>query len=154
MTIRIHSDQTKLKKLGSKLKKLAVSVCRRLKLDISSLDVIFVDMQTLRQMHKIYLQDDSPSDVLTFNLAEGKKIEGEIYISLDQAEDQARFYHITLLEEICRLIIHGCLHLAGFDDSNSSERRIMKKKEDLMLQSALSSFKKKYERTPSKLRNK
>jgi probable rRNA maturation factor len=140
MIIRIHANRNELKKLTGVLKKITVWIVEQLKLNIASLDIIFVAAQEFRSLHRDYLDDDRPSDVVTFNLADGKEIEGEIYISLDQVKDQATFYKVTLLNEISRLIIHGCLHLAGFSDTKSAQRRIMKKKEEYLLSRAMRTF--------------
>ncbi len=136
MKIQIHSEQSELKKSQALLKKLSTWICTQLKLNISTLDIIFINTEEFQQLHQDYLQDDSPSDVLTFNLAEDKEIEGEIYINLEQTRDQAMVYQVTLLNEISRLIIHGCLHLAGYSDLNSGDRQVMKKKEEYLLKLA------------------
>jgi len=140
MVIRIHSDPIELKKYRTAIKKLAEGTCSELKLNVLSLDIIFVGDQKLCEMHQTYLQDDSPSDVMTFNLADGDEIEGEIYISLDRAGEQAQTCGVSLINEISRLIIHGCLHLAGFSDSETAARRTMKEKEEIFLHRAQSFF--------------
>jgi rRNA maturation RNase YbeY len=136
MKIQIHSEQSELKKSPATFKKLSGWICTRLKLNISTLDIIFTSSEKFRQLHAAYLHDDAPGDVLTFNLGEAKKIEAEIYINLDQAKEQARVYRVSWPNEISRLIIHGCLHLAGYSDLQAAERRIMKKKEENLLASA------------------
>jgi probable rRNA maturation factor len=133
MKIRIHSEQSELNKSQKQLKKLSSWVCARLKLNISTLDIIFISSREFQRLHQDYLQDDTPGDVLTFNLSEDKKIEGEIYINLEQTRDQAVCYRVPVLDEIFRLIIHGCLHLAGFSDLHKDEQKVMKKKEEFLL---------------------
>ena len=136
MKIQIHSKQSELQQSPVAWHKLSTWICTQLKLKLSSLDIIFIRSEEFRQLHSRYLHDDSPGDVLTFNLGENKKIEGEIYINLDQAEKQAGVYRVSLLNEISRLIIHGCLHLAGYSDLQPARRRIMKQQEELLLKSA------------------
>ena len=136
MKIQIHSEQSELKKSQALFKKLSKRVCAQLKLNISTLDIIFISSKKFQQLHQDYLQDDSPGDVLTFNLAGDKKIEGEIYINLEQTRAQAATYGVTVLDEISRLIIHGCLHLAGFSDLHIEDRKVMKKKEEYLLKLA------------------
>ena len=72
---------------------------------------------------------------MTFNLNESGAIEGEIYISASKASEQAKAHAITVGHEICRLIIHGCLHLAGFTDQDEQQRSQMKLKEDALTDS-------------------
>ena len=115
-------------------------ICRELKIPIVSLDIIFIDDESLRVLHNKYLNDDTVTDVITFNLGDDSNCEGEVYISLDQARKNAAYYHVSLINEIMRLIIHSCLHLAGYDDHNDKERKIMKKKEDYYLLIAVEKF--------------
>jgi probable rRNA maturation factor len=133
MKIQIHSEQSELKKSRIQLKKLCNWVCTQLRLNISSLDIIFIKSKVFQKLHQDYLQDDSPGDVLTFNLAEDNKIEGEIYINLEQTRAQAKTFGVTMLDEIFRLVIHGCLHLAGFSDLQIADRKVMKKQEEYLL---------------------
>ncbi len=137
METKIHVTGPDLKKNRPVLQKIANWSSEKLKLPLASLNVIITDDIHLREMHKRYLDDDSPTDVLTFNLGKKDAIEGEIYISLDRAKDQAALYNVSLLEELSRLIIHGILHLAGLDDQNAASRREMKKKEDLFVREAI-----------------
>ena len=114
--------------------------CQQNNLQPESIDIILVDDDTLREMHKIYLDDDSVTDVMTFNLSDDKSIEGEIYISVPRATAQSLEYGVTLLQELVRLIIHGCLHLAGYDDQVEDNLKEMKNIEDKLVVSAYSKF--------------
>jgi rRNA maturation RNase YbeY len=58
---------------------------------------------------------------------------GEVYISLERAKDQAISYSVSFEEEFARLIVHGILHLNGYDDSNAGSSKIMRQKEDFYL---------------------
>ena len=111
-----------------------------LRLRIRSLHIIFTDNETLRQMHRDYLNDDTYTDVITFDLGDEEGIEGEIYISLNQAKEQARTYQVSELEEVVRLIIHGILHLAGYEDHLPELRQKMKIEEDKFVRSAMEQF--------------
>jgi len=104
-------------------------ICKELKLNIVSCNVVFVNDTKLSEMHEVYLNDPSPTDVITFNLGE-EQIDGELYISLERAIDHAQKYKVTIEEEILRLIVHGILHLAGYEDLDDKNRVIMKQKED------------------------
>ncbi len=98
-------------------------------LEAQSCAVVFVDDVFLSEMHNRYLSDPSETDVITFNLGEAA-VEGEIYISTDRASAQAEQYGTPAEEEIIRLIIHGLLHLKGYDDIDEQERLEMKKEEN------------------------
>lgn len=95
--------------------------------------IIFVDDAFLQNLHQEFLSDDSPTDVITFELGSENLTEGEIYISLDRAADHAREFQVETSAEIARLIIHGILHLNGYDDQTAEEQQQMRAKEEFYL---------------------
>ncbi|GAB4376576.1 MAG: rRNA maturation RNase YbeY [Calditrichia bacterium] len=100
---------------------------------LKSLAVIFVDDEYLRNLHREYLNDDSYTDVMTFNLGEAAEIEGEIYISPERVKINAEKYRVQISDELARVIVHGLLHLKGYDDQTPRDRRQMRSKEDEIL---------------------
>lgn len=84
----------------------------------------------IRSINRRYLGHDWVTDVLAFPLSEGRAIEGEIYVNLDRARMQARQYKVSTTDETRRLIVHGLLHLAGYDDGTASKRRRMTAREN------------------------
>lgn len=104
-------------------------------LEVASLNIVFVDDAFLKDLHRRFLDDDSETDVMTFNLNETGPIEGEIYISLDRARAHARQYGVPAEREVARLIIHGLLHLKGYNDHTAEEQQRMREKEDACLAS-------------------
>ena len=73
---------------------------------------------------------DILTDVITFNLSDNNmELDAEIYISWDRIIDNAKKYKQTVEQESKRIIIHGCLHLVGFNDSTKEEINLMRKKE-------------------------
>ncbi len=96
--------------------------------------IVFIDDPTIHSLNKKFLMHDTVTDVLSFQLEEeGGVIEGEVYVCIDQAVRQAREYGVTVRNEIARLVIHGMLHLIGYDDTTQEEKSAMKKKEDTYL---------------------
>ncbi len=98
--------------------------------------IVLVTDEYLATMHEQYLDDATPTDVITFNLSESFEDynEGEIYISVDRAKDQAGNYNVSIESELYRLMIHGMLHLTGLDDQTETEKANMRSKEDEILQ--------------------
>jgi len=133
MEIEIHNFPAKLTGQTSNWEALVSKVAEDLKMDIESLNIIFVDDATLQKMHLEYLNDPEQTDVITFDLSDGNKIEAEIYISTERAEEQAKDFGATFSEEILRLILHGLLHLKGFDDLEPKKRKIMKQEEEKLV---------------------
>ena len=101
-------------------------------LDCKSVSIIWLSDEKLRKMHKEYLNNPELTDVITFDLGEDQ-IEAEIYISVDRAIDHARQFSVTLENELNRLLAHGLLHLAGYDDHIKSDTKKMREREDFYL---------------------
>ena len=94
--------------------------------------VILLDDEELLRMNQEFLNHDYYTDVITFPL-EADPLEGEIYISLDRAREQGKERSIGLYEEVSRLVIHGTLHLLGYDDGTQEEREEMTRLENMFL---------------------
>lgn len=112
---------------------LARSVFTAENVSFHYINIILVDAKRLLEMNKQFLQHDFDTDVITFPMQENGPVEGEIYISLDQAASQANEFNVSFENELKRLIIHGCLHLCGYNDETVIEIQTMRKKEDLFL---------------------
>jgi probable rRNA maturation factor len=104
-----------------------------------SVDVIFVDDDFMRKLNRKFTRRRRTTDVLSFGMNEGENMTlgypslGDIYVSLDQAKRQAVEYGTNLGEEVSRLVIHGLLHLLGYDHKNKAQMKIMKEKEESYL---------------------
>ena len=94
-----------------------------------SLSYVFCSDEKLLEINKTYLQHDYYTDVITFDLSDGGDIEGEIYISLDRIKDHAAKYQSSFDEELCRVVVHGLLHLIGYDDKTEADQKTMRSKE-------------------------
>jgi probable rRNA maturation factor len=82
------------------------------------------------------MSDPRPTDVLTFDLRDDPTecaIEGEIVISAETAARQALRFHATPAQELLRYVIHGTLHLSGYDDRRPGDRRRMRREENRVL---------------------
>jgi probable rRNA maturation factor len=97
-----------------------------------NLQIIFTGDAVLRDLNHRYRHKDRTTDVLSFHIPGVPGLEpegGEIYISLPQAQRQARRYRHSLEAELKRLVVHGTLHLLGFDHQRTSEARLMQARE-------------------------
>jgi probable rRNA maturation factor len=100
----------------------------------ADVNVIFVGDDTMRRLNNEYLRHDYSTDVLSFPLGDaGDALEGEVYVCLDQAERQAPEYGAMPEEEVARLVVHGVLHLLGYEDDTKEERDAMRGREDALL---------------------
>jgi len=106
--------------------------------NITKAEILFVFAldEFLAELKNKYFKKDHFTDVIAFRLNEYKEalIEGEVYISLPRAKENAKIYDQPYEKEVTRLIIHGCLHLVGFKDDTKSEKKIMTKLEDKLLE--------------------
>jgi rRNA maturation RNase YbeY len=112
---------------------LAGVVIRSEKFFAENINIIFVSDKQIKFLHHQYLQLSTVTDVITFRYNEGEKIDGEIYICLDQAQRQSKIYEQTFTQEVSRLIVHGALHLVGYSDNTESLRKSMREKENFYL---------------------
>ena len=110
--------------------------------DTATISIILSNDEKLLQLKKEYFQQDVLTDVITFNLEEfGDPVEGEIYISLNRVSENARKFKQNIGRELKRVIIHGCLHLLGYDDQTLEEKKVMTYLEDHYLNQSVVSDK-------------
>jgi probable rRNA maturation factor len=97
------------------------------------LSVVCVNDAISRRVNRRFLRHDYATDVISFPLGEGDAVEGEVYVNIDRARVQASEYGVSRSNEVSRLVIHGVLHLVGFDDRTSRQRTAMRAREDAYL---------------------
>jgi probable rRNA maturation factor len=132
----VHNLQRKISVNVAELEKFAGNAVQnslqlhgRQKTDLSKLSKIFIWLISDRRMallHRKFLGHSGPTDVLTFQ-------HGEIFISVDTARRHARAFGNSLLRELKLYIVHGLLHLHGFDDQTPGEARKMKTAQERIL---------------------
>jgi len=88
----------------------------------AKIDFILKDREFLNSLKKEYFKMDVYTDVMAFNLGDKNKIEGEVYISVEDVLENSKLYSKTFNEEFLRIIIHGLLHLLGYDDKTKKEK--------------------------------
>ena len=113
-----------------RLKKSAHKVLELLKKDKAELSVALIGNAEMRKLNAKYRKKDYPTDVLSFPAAEGMpgaiRLLGDVIISVDKAREQAKERRRTLDEEMATLLIHGIVHLLGYDHERSAkDARIM-----------------------------
>lgn len=88
----------------------------------AELSVTMMDDETIRQLNREYLSEDRPTDVIAFSLGDDERVLGDVYLGFAQAARQADELSIPLHEELARLVIHGTLHVLGWDHPEDGER--------------------------------
>ena len=130
--LHIYSIQKKIKK--SNVHDLIKSLSVELNFLVSNLEINFISGEDIHAINKSYLKHDYTTDIITFNYSDSlQQIDGEIFISIDDALSNSKKFKVTLSEELVRLVIHGILHLLGYDDQNRSDKKIMKQLENKLL---------------------
>ena len=80
------------------------------------------------------MKHNYPTDIITFDYSKKKLLfDAELYISLQDAEINAKKYNVFLEQELIRLVIHGVLHILGYDDKSQKNRLVMKRTENRLL---------------------
>jgi rRNA maturation RNase YbeY len=103
-------------------------------LRVGDISVILCSDEYLLSVNKQFLKHDYYTDIITFNYCEGERVSGDLFISVDSVRENAKTYGATFQEELHRVLIHGVLHLLGYDDHTDAEKVIMKERENLSLQ--------------------
>ena len=100
---------------------------------IGNLNFLFVDDKEMLKYNKKYLQHESYTDIITFDNSLNNKIAGDIVISLERVNENAKYYQVSYNYELERVMAHGLLHLLGYNDKNKEEKKIIRKKENYYL---------------------
>jgi probable rRNA maturation factor len=95
----------------------------------SDISIIFCSDKFLLEYNRKFLSHDYLTDIITFNYNIGKKISGDLYISIDTVKKNSVEYAVLETDEFLRVIIHGVLHLLGFNDKTEDEILIMREQE-------------------------
>ena len=132
MKIQIENKQTKIKIQRRKIRSTVLKLLKIMDCANKELSISFVDDNTIKQLNNHYLQRDHSTNVLSFSLQEGEygnvnpHILGDIVISTETAQRDAAKGDLSLSEEIDFLIIHGLLHLLGFNHENTTKAQTTK----------------------------
>ncbi|OZI07207.1 rRNA maturation RNase YbeY [Siphonobacter sp. BAB-5385] len=97
---------------------------------IAELNYIFCSDEYLHKINVEYLEHDTYTDIITFDNSEEEKIiSGDIFVSVERVEDNARSLNVIFQDELARVMVHGVLHLAGYLDETDEEEENMRRLE-------------------------
>tara|TARA_B100000900_G_C20367267_1_gene628856 strand:- start:336 stop:752 length:417 start_codon:yes stop_codon:yes gene_type:complete len=101
------------------------------------INFIFCNDNYLQKINEKYLQHTELTDVITFDHSQKEKLIGDIYISTERVKENASKFNTTFKSEIARVMIHGILHLIGYDDKSKIEKKRMREMENKFLKMVL-----------------
>ncbi|MBS1653031.1 MAG: rRNA maturation RNase YbeY [Bacteroidetes bacterium] len=110
------------------------------KRELGQICYVIMSDTDLLEYNKKHLNHNYFTDIITFNYCEGKKINSDILISIDRIAENAFKFNVPFNEELLRVLIHGILHLCGFNDKTKNTSAIMRIKENEALKKFKSSF--------------
>jgi probable rRNA maturation factor len=148
--IDVRNEQAYLSFPAGRIRRIARAVLEAEHVAEATISVALVDNRAIHRLNRRHLQHDYATDVLSFlfesqsavpdaqgtkGAARGKgcRIDGEIVISAEMALESAARFGVTPIEELTLYLVHGLLHLCGYDDQTSPERRLMRKRERAIL---------------------
>jgi len=126
--------EKKIKVRKESIHKIVNIVKNELNKRIDALEINFVGTETIYSINSKYLGHKYVTDVISFDYSnENNSFDGEIFICVEEAENNCKRFNVFFDDEIKRLVIHGLLHFSGFNDLTTAQRRKMKNAEDQLL---------------------
>lgn len=100
---------------------------------VGPISYFFCSDKRILEVNLEYLQHDYYTDIITFDYCEGNRLSGDLFISVDSVRENASFYGTEFADELNRVIVHGLLHLIGYDDHTEEDIATMRAKENYYL---------------------
>lgn len=131
-SVNVHSLNYNLNKRN--VHNLVRSLQQEFNFRIASLLINFINSNEITVLNKKHLEHHYSTDIITFDYSENEQeIDAEIFISMDDASKNSQIHNVSLNEELNRLVIHGILHLIGFNDITQKEKKIMTFEENRLI---------------------
>lgn len=94
------------------------------------INYIFCDDKYLHKINLEYLNHDTLTDIISFDYTMGNELSGDIFVSIERVNDNAKDFNVVFEEELKRVLVHGILHYCGYKDKGEAEELLMRSKED------------------------
>jgi len=94
------------------------------------INYIFCDDEYLHKINVEYLNHDTLTDIISFDYTVGNELNGDIFVSVERVEDNAKDFNVSFEEELKRVLAHGILHYCGYKDKSDKDGELMRSKED------------------------
>ncbi len=137
MSIYFYSRRVKFSlKQSREIKRLIIEVIGSKKKKPGDLNYIFTGTLFIQKLNREYLNHDYPTDVISFSYGDNNTVSGDIYIGLNVVLKNSKIFKVKFENELIRVIIHGTLHLIGYNDYSEGQRRYMRGLENKWLKIA------------------
>lgn len=133
MSVSFHSLRVNTTILRGEKRKTAFWINKIINLhhrETGDVSIILTNKKDLLALNKKHLQHDFHTDIITFNYNEENIISGDLFISIDRIKENSKTFNVPAKHELLRVIIHGILHLLGYNDATEQEKKEIRKKED------------------------
>lgn len=128
------TDRRAKKIFKEKISSLIHNIAFEEEKNFSTINLVFCSDEFIKQYNKKFLNHDYKTDIITFyDKDDNNLIEGELLISVDMVKSNSLKYKVSFENELTRVIIHGILHLCGYNDEAKSEKIILRKRENFYL---------------------
>lgn len=114
----------------NKVSKWIESIILKNKKELGEINYIFINDEKILEINQEYLKHDYYTDIITFDYCVGDLVSADIFISIETVESNSYKFETSFQQELMRVIIHGVLHLLGYNDSDEENRQLMRKKEN------------------------
>lgn len=101
---------------------------------LGNINIIFCSDNYILDVNMKYLQHDYFTDIITFDYCENNVLSGDLFISVDSVRENSVFFKTEFSDELNRVIVHGLLHLIGYDDHTPEDQKVMREKENYYLE--------------------
>lgn len=102
--------------------------------DEGEINYIFCDDDYLHKINVEYLDHDTLTDIISFDYTVGNLIQGDIFVSVERVQDNAKDFNVSFEEELKRVLSHGVLHYCGYKDKSPEDEALMRSKEEEKMQ--------------------
>jgi rRNA maturation RNase YbeY len=132
ITFQVEKIKFNLKKKIT-IKLWIAKVLRLEKKQVGQINFLFTNDEEILKKNIQFLKHNTYTDIITFNYCKDKIINGDIIISIDRVKENAEKFKSDFEEELKRVLIHGVLHLCGYNDKKTADTELMRKKENWAL---------------------
>jgi probable rRNA maturation factor len=132
ITFQVEKIKFNLKKKIT-IKLWIAMVLRLEKKQVGQINFLFTNDEEILKKNIQFLKHNTYTDIITFNYCKDKIINGDIIISIDRVKENAEKFKSDFEEELKRVLIHGVLHLCGYNDKKTADTELMRKKENWAL---------------------